>query len=94
LDRLVAIAKLSPDYEIVIRGYTDNVGSYRFNERLSRTRARIVKRYLVEKGIGPERIEAIGMGESDPLVPNDTPEGKAANRRVEVELVPIADGQG
>jgi general secretion pathway protein A len=94
LDRLVAIAKLSPDYEIVIRGYTDNVGSYRFNERLSRTRARIVKRYLVEKGIGPERIEAIGMGESDPLVPNDTPEGKAANRRVEIELVAIAEGQG
>ena len=94
LDRLVAIAKLSPDYEIVIRGYTDNVGSYRFNERLSRSRARIVKRYLVEKGIGPERIEAMGMGESDPIVPNDTPEGKAANRRVEIELVPVADGQG
>jgi len=89
LDRLATMAKLSPDYEIVIRGYTDSVGTYRFNEKLSRSRARIVKGYLVEKGISPERIATIGMGESDPLVPNDTPEGRAANRRVEIELVPI-----
>jgi outer membrane protein OmpA-like peptidoglycan-associated protein len=94
LNRLATIAKLSPDYEIVIRGYTDNVGTYRFNERLSRSRASIVKRYLVEKGISPERIETIGMGESDPLVPNDTPEGRAANRRVEIELVPVGGSQG
>jgi outer membrane protein OmpA-like peptidoglycan-associated protein len=94
LDRLATTAKLSPDYEIVIRGYTDNVGTYRFNEKLSRSRARMVKRYLVEKGIGPERIETIGMGESDPLVPNDTPEGRAANRRVEIELVPVEGSHG
>jgi general secretion pathway protein A len=89
LDKVAAIAKLSPDYEIVIRGYTDNVGSYRFNEGLSRSRAKIVKGYLAEKGISPERIKTIGMGESDPLAPNDTPEGRAVNRRVEVELVPV-----
>jgi general secretion pathway protein A len=94
LNRLATIAKLSPDYEIFIRGYTDNVGTYRFNERLSRSRASIVKRYLVEKGISPERIETIGMGESDPLVPNDTPEGRATNRRVEIELVPVGGSQG
>ena len=91
LDRLATIAILSPDYGIVIRGYTDNVGSYRFNERLSRSRAGIVKDYLVEKGISPKRIETIGMGEVDPLVPNDTPEGRAINRRVELELVPVGD---
>ncbi|MCG6917122.1 MAG: OmpA family protein [Deltaproteobacteria bacterium] len=90
LDKLAALAKLSPSYGIVIRGYTDDVGTSRFNERLSRSRARIVKRYLVEKGISPERIETIGMGESDPLVPNDTPEGRASNRRVEIELVPAS----
>ena len=87
LDRMAAIAKLTPDYDIVIRGYTDNVGSTRFNKELSRSRASIVKGYLVKKGISPQRIETVGMGESDPLVPNDTPEGRAANRRVEVELV-------
>jgi len=94
LDRLAAVAALNPDYEIVIRGYTDNVGTYRFNEKLSRSRARIVERYLVEKGISAERIDTIGMGESDPLVPNDTPEGRAANRRVEIELVPVGGSQG
>jgi general secretion pathway protein A len=94
LDKLATLANLSPDYEIVIRGYTDNVGSYRFNENLSRSRAKIVKRYLVEKGIEPERIETIGMGESDPLVPNETPEGRAVNRRVEIELVPVGGSQG
>jgi outer membrane protein OmpA-like peptidoglycan-associated protein len=94
LDKLATLANLSPDYEIVIRGYTDNVGSYRFNESLSRSRAKIVKRYLVKKGIEPERIETIGMGESDPLVPNETPEGRAVNRRVEIELVPVGGRQG
>jgi general secretion pathway protein A len=91
LDKLATIAILSPYYGIVIRGYTDNVGSYRFNERLSRSRAGIVKDYLMEKGISPKRIETIGMGEVDPLVPNDTPEGRAINRRVEIELVPVGD---
>ena len=87
LDKIAAIARLSPDYDVVIRGYTDNVGSYRFNKELSRSRAKIVKGYLVKKGISSERIETVGMGESEPLVPNDTPEGRATNRRVEVELV-------
>jgi type II secretory pathway predicted ATPase ExeA/outer membrane protein OmpA-like peptidoglycan-associated protein len=94
LDRMATIAKLTPAYEIVIRGYTDNVGSYRFNKELSRLRAGIVKGYLVKKGISPERIETVGMGESGPLVPNDTPEGRAANRRVEVELVRAGGSQG
>ena len=94
LDKIAAIAKLSPDYEIVVRGYTDSAGSYRFNKNLSRSRAKIVERYLVGKGINPERIETIGMGESYPLAPNDTPEGRATNRRVEVELVPVGGSKG
>jgi outer membrane protein OmpA-like peptidoglycan-associated protein len=91
LDRLATIAKLSPDCEIVIRGYTDSVGSYKFNQRLSMERAKIVAGYLVEKGVSPEKIETIGMGETDPIVPNDTLEGRAANRRVEIELVLVDD---
>ncbi len=91
LERFAAIAKLSPEHEIIIRGYTDNVGSYRYNERLSRSRARIVQNYLVDQGINPERIRVIGMGEADPLMPNTSPEGRTVNRRVEVELVPVGD---
>ena len=91
LDRLATIAALSPDYEIVIRGYTDNVGSTKYNKTLSKTRTQIVRNYLVGKGIDPEKIKTIGMGEKDPLLPNTTPEGRAVNRRVEIELVPVGD---
>lgn len=92
LDRLATIAALSPDYEIVIRGYTDNVGSAKYNKRLSKTRTQIVRNYLVGKGIDPDKIKTIGMGEKDPLLPNTSPEGRAVNRRVEIELVPVTDG--
>jgi type II secretory pathway predicted ATPase ExeA/outer membrane protein OmpA-like peptidoglycan-associated protein len=91
LDRLATIAALSPDYDIVIRGYTDNVGSTAYNKRLSRTRTQIVRNYLVGKGIDPEKIKTISMGEQDPLLPNTTPAGRAVNRRVEIELVPVGD---
>ncbi|PNV84744.1 MAG: hypothetical protein C0610_15390 [Desulfobacteraceae bacterium] len=91
LDRLATIAALSPDYEIVIRGYTDNVGSTKYNKSLSKTRTQIVRNYLVGKGIDPEKIKTIGMGEKNPLLPNTTPEGRAVNRRVEIELVPVGD---
>jgi general secretion pathway protein A len=92
LDRLATVAALSPDYEIVIRGYTDNVGSTKYNKSLSETRTQIVRNYLVGKGIDPEKIKTIGMGEKNPLLPNTTPEGRAVNRRVEIELVPVGDG--
>ena len=92
LDRLATIAALSPDYEIVIRGYTDNVGSTKYNKSLSKTRTQIVRNYLVGKGIDPEKIKTIGMGEKNPLLPNTTPAGRAVNRRVEIELVPVGDG--
>ena len=91
LDKLATIAALSPDYEIVIRGYTDNVGSTKYNKSLSKTRTQIVRNYLVGKGIDPEKIKTIGMGEKNPLLPNTTPEGRAVNRRVEIELVPVGD---
>jgi outer membrane protein OmpA-like peptidoglycan-associated protein len=91
LDRLATIAALSPDYEIIIRGYTDNVGSTTYNKRLSKTRTQIVRNYLVGKGIDPEKIKTIGMGEKDPLLPNTTPAGRAVNRRVEIELVPVGE---
>ena len=91
LDRLATIAALSPDYDIVIRGYTDDVGSTAYNKRLSKTRTQIVRNYLVGKGIDPEKIKTISMGEQDPLLPNTTPAGRAVNRRVEIELVPVGD---
>jgi general secretion pathway protein A len=88
LDSFVSLAKQNPDHEIVIFGYTDDVGSQEFNKRLSKSRATIAESYLVEEGINPERMKTIGMGEKNPLRPNTTPEGRSANRRVEIKLVP------
>ena len=88
LDRVASLAKQSANFEIVIFGYTDNVGSPEYNEVLSKSRAKIVESYLVEKGMNPERITTVGMGEKNPLMPNTTPEGRAANRRVEIQMVP------
>ena len=93
LARFAEVAKLRPGYEIVIRGYTDDVGSNSYNERLSQARAIMIQNYLVDQGINPQRIKAIGMGESDPLLPNTTPEGRTVNRRVEIELVPVESDQ-
>ena len=63
---------------------TDSRGDARQNARLSEDRALAVRTYLVEKGVDPERITAVGRGEEEPVASNDTPEGRANNRRVEI----------
>ncbi len=76
-----------PQSRIRIAGHTDNVGNPRRNQRLSEARAEAVKAYLVAHGIDESRIEAVGFGDTQPVAPNDTDEGRAQNRRIEaVEL--------
>jgi type II secretory pathway predicted ATPase ExeA/outer membrane protein OmpA-like peptidoglycan-associated protein len=87
LDKRAAIMLQNPGITIVIKGYTDSLGSYAYNKGLSEFRANMVKSYLVGRGISPARIRAIGMGEENPLKPNTTEEGRKANRRVEFELI-------
>lgn len=72
--------------EYTIFGYTDNSGPAEFNLYLSTERAQAVKDFLTEKGISPGRLEAKGFGDANPLVPNDTPENREKNRRVEIRL--------
>ncbi len=88
IDRLAAVMIKNPDMEIVVKGYTDAIGSPPYNKNLSELRANSVKKYLVAKGISPLRIQAVGMGEENPLKPNTTPAGRWENRRVEIELQP------
>ncbi|HBY52212.1 MAG TPA: flagellar motor protein MotB, partial [Marinilabiliales bacterium] len=64
-------------------GFTDNEGSDETNEKLSQSRAQAVVNYLISKGIVPEMLKAVGYGEKRPLDTNQTPEGRAKNRRVE-----------
>lgn len=74
--------------EVVIAvGHTDSVGSDKYNDRLSQRRADSVKAYLVSKGIEPNRIYTEGKGEKQPVASNKTKEGRAKNRRVEIEVV-------
>lgn len=71
---------------IVVEGHTDSRGGTAFNEDLSRRRAVAVRDYLVSQGVDAERIAAVGRGESEPVASNDSPEGRANNRRVEIVL--------
>jgi general secretion pathway protein A len=73
-----------PDAQIIIRGYTDSTGPVDYNKRLSKFRADIVKSYFVGQGIDPERISALGLGPENPIAANSSPDGRRANRRVEV----------
>ncbi|MBN1758992.1 MAG: OmpA family protein [Chitinispirillaceae bacterium] len=70
-----------------IRGHTDNIGSEELNLRLSKARAEAVMEYLVRNGIEPSRLRAIGLGESAPVANNRTAEGRAMNRRVELQRI-------
>jgi OOP family OmpA-OmpF porin len=72
---------------IVLVGHTDSVGAEAYNQKLSVRRAEAVKAYLVSKGIEANRIYTEGKGESQPVADNKTAEGRAKNRRVDVEVV-------
>ena len=72
---------------IVLVGHTDSVGNDAYNQKLSVRRAEAVKAYLVSKGVEANRIYTEGKGESQPVADNKTAEGRAKNRRVDVEVV-------
>ncbi len=77
-----------PDQKLLIEGHTDSVGSNEYNRSLSESRAQSVQTILLAGGIAAERMEIKGYGESKPIADNDTPAGRAQNRRVEIVLVP------
>jgi outer membrane protein OmpA-like peptidoglycan-associated protein len=83
LDRLVEYMTHRTSVRIRIVGHTDNVGNPRTNLALSTSRAQAVRAYVIEHGIDEARIEATGLGDAEPVAPNDTDEGRARNRRIE-----------
>jgi OOP family OmpA-OmpF porin len=87
LDDLVSKVK-GINLEVIIAvGHTDSIGSDAYNQKLSVRRAEAVKAYLVSKGIEKNRIYTEGKGEKQPVADNKTKEGRAKNRRVEIEVV-------
>lgn len=87
LNKVVRLLQQNPSLSIRINGYTDNRGTEEHNQLLSQQRADAVVNYLKSKGISPERLSAKGLGEKNPVAPNDTEEGRAQNRRTELEVV-------
>jgi OmpA-OmpF porin, OOP family len=87
LDSLADFLAANPQYAITISGHTDSSGDEAHNRELSEQRANAVKDYLVSKGIAAGRITAEGFGSSVPVADNETPEGRAMNRRVEYYLL-------
>jgi len=86
LDRdVVPELKANPNLQVLIEGHTDSMGSDEYNAKLSGQRAGAVWKYLVSKGIDATRLQAKGLGETQPIASNDTEEGRAKNRRVELK---------
>ena len=85
LEEVVKLMKGQIDFNFVVEGYCDSVGSSAYNLSLSNRRAGSVKRYFISQGIPSNRISAIGYGEANPIATNLTEEGRAKNRRVEIK---------
>lgn len=86
-EELTQFLQENPDVNILITGHTDNIGTDASNQRLSEGRANAVRRDLIMRGVDAERIETDGKGESEPIADNETDEGRAQNRRIEVTVV-------
>ena len=91
MDKLASFLAQFPDRKVLIEGFTDSVGSDRYNLSLSERRAQAARDALVQRGVDRTRIAARGHGKSHPVASNGSPEGRAMNRRVEIV---IADEQG
>ena len=89
LDRIAEVLHDYPQTMIDVYGHTDSVGSDAYNQTLSENRAAAVARYLEGRRIASVRIATRGFGESQPIADNGTEAGRAANRRVEMRIVPV-----
>lgn len=87
LEDLTQFMQQNPEVRIQIIGHTDSVGKPEFNQRLSEGRANSVRNELLTRGIEPERVEATGKGQTEPIDTNDTEEGRQNNRRVEFVIL-------
>ena len=93
LDQVAGTLRDYPNTAIDVLGYTDADGSEAYNQSLSERRAASVADYLIGQGVQAARIGTRGYGEMQPIASNETAEGKQANRRVEIRIVPVGDQQ-
>jgi general secretion pathway protein A len=86
LDQIVDFGSSRPALKIIVEGYTDSLGDPLYNKNLSKMRAEVIKKYLIDKGISAEKIETVGMGPENPIASNETFEGRKLNRRIEISF--------
>jgi len=94
-DVLNSVGKVLGEFNktvVEVAGHTDNTGTDAYNQGLSERRAGAVSSYLQGRGVMAERLITVGMGEQRPVADNNTSEGRQANRRVEITMVPITAG--
>ena len=87
LDQVVTVLEQNPTLSVEVQGHTDNVGTEQYNQKLSERRAMSVMNYLASKGIAKDRLSASGYGFSKPAATNETEEGRAINRRVQLDPI-------
>ncbi len=85
LERVAEILRDNPSLRVEIQGHTDSIGPEEYNMQLSQKRAQAVADYLASHGISADRMTVVGVGEADPVAGNDTEEGRAKNRRVQIK---------
>ena len=84
---IIKILNEFPNAKFTVEGHTDSIGTVVNNQKLSESRAAAVKNFLIEKGIDSSRLSSIGYGESKPIATNMYKDGRAQNRRVEINLI-------
>lgn len=89
-----ALKGMPEERTVVIEGHTDSRGTEEHNTALSKERAQVVRDFLVKQGVTESRLKAVGRGEADPIAKNDTAEGRANNRRVELIVKKVGDEDG
>jgi len=93
LDKLARVISKYDRTVVHIVGHTDAIGSQQYNQQLSERRARSVEAYLLSRGVAGSRLESWGLGEDEPRADNETEAGRQLNRRVEIFVKPIVQGQ-
>ena len=88
LDSVALVLAKYEQTQLGVNGHTDSDGSHSYNQSLSQARALAVANYLAGNGVASTRLRAYGYGETQPIASNNTSEGKAQNRRVEIHIVP------
>ena len=87
LDQIMQLLEENRNLRLEVSGHTDDAGSSEVNQLLSEARANAVRDHLLGKGIDADRLTAVGLGDTRPVVPNDSDENRARNRRTEIKVL-------